>query len=99
MRSDDFVRNRSARHRDAHHVAARAVNGFAHRFRYFVRLSSCKTDAALPISHRDQRVEREAASTLHDLCDAVDRDHILDELASAFAATVTTSTITSLSVT
>jgi hypothetical protein len=92
MRPNDFVRNRSAGHRDANHVAARPVNGFADGFGHFVRLASRETDATLSISHRNERVEREAASALHDLCDTVDRDHVLNELASTISASAVTVT-------
>src|SRR5207245_7544376 len=34
---------------------------------------------ALPVADRDQRVEAEAPASLHDLGDAVDRDHVLDQ--------------------
>jgi hypothetical protein len=84
--SNDFVRNRSARHRDAHHVAARAVYSLAHCFRDFVRLSGSKANASLRITDGDKSVEGEPASALYDLRDTIDRDDVLDEL----AATVTT---------
>ena len=85
MLAHDLVRNRRAGHRDRHHVAARAVHGLADRFRHFVRLARRDADLALPVADGDERVEREAPAALHDLRDAVDRDHVLDEIA-AFAA-------------
>ncbi len=93
MSADDFVRNRSAGHRDRDHVAARPIDSLAYGLRYFVRLSGSKSDATLSISNRDQRVEGEASSALHDLGDAIDGDHVLDELASTItAATVAIAT-------
>ena len=62
------------------------VDGLADRFRDFVRLARREADLALPVADGDERVEREAAAALHDLRDAVDRDHVLDELAAAVAA-------------
>jgi hypothetical protein len=86
------VRNRSTGHRDAHHVAARTIDGLANCFRHFVGLAGRKTDSALTIADGDERVEREAASTLYDLGDAIDCDDVLDELGTAFAATAITIT-------
>jgi hypothetical protein len=83
------MRNRSAGHRDAHHVAASAIDRLAHRFRNFIGFAGRETDAALPISHCDERVEREAASALYDFRDAIDRDDVLDQL----AATIPTSAV------
>jgi hypothetical protein len=86
MSANDFVRNRSASHRDRDHVAARSVDSLAYGLRNFVRLSGSKPDAALSVSNRDERVEGEATSALHDLGDAIDGDHVLDELASTITA-------------
>jgi hypothetical protein len=87
------VGNRSARHRDTHHVAARAVDGFAHSFGDFVRLARGESNATLTITDGNERVEGEATSTLHDFRDTVDGDHVLDELATAVAAaTITVAT-------
>src|SRR5262249_36521878 len=81
MRSDDLVRNRSAGERHVHHLAARAVHGLADRFRDFVGLSGGKADLALPVAPGDERVEREAPAPFHALGDAVDGDHVPDEIA------------------
>ena len=81
MLADHFVRDRRAGQRDVHHVATRRVHGLADRFRHFVRLAGGKPHLALPIAHRDERVEREPTTTLHDLRHAVDRDHVFDEIA------------------
>jgi hypothetical protein len=83
VRSHDLVRNRPAGHRNAHHVPASAVDRLAYRFRHFVRLAGREANPALAISNRDQRVEGEPASTLHDLGDTVDGDDVLHELAAA----------------
>lgn len=87
MRANDFVRDRSAGHRDRDHVAPRSVDSLAYGLRNFVCLSGSKSDATLTVSDRDERVEGETTSALHDLGDAIDRDHVLDELASAITAT------------
>jgi hypothetical protein len=78
--------DRPASHWDGDHVATRPIDSFAHRFRHFVGLPGRKTHATLTISHRDQRVEREAASALDDLRDTIDRDDVLDELATTVSA-------------
>jgi hypothetical protein len=92
MGSHDLVRDRSTGHRDAHHVSAGTINGLAHCFGYFVRLAGRKTNSALTVADGDERVEREAASALYDLGDAIDCDDVLDELGTAFATTAITIT-------
>jgi hypothetical protein len=98
--TDYLVRNRSAGHRDALHVAARSVDGLANRFRNFVCLACCESNFPLAVTDRHKRVEREAASALHDLRDTIDCDDVFDELAAAFAAAFTASAVaTALAVT
>ncbi len=91
MLSDDLVRNRSAGHRDSHHVAARSVNGLADRFRNFIRFPRREADLPLTVADSDKRVEREAPSALHDLGDAIDGDDVFDELVSTLAASAVAS--------
>src|SRR5687768_1879070 len=99
MAPHDFVRNRSARHRDARHVAARAVDCLAHCLGNFVSLSRRETYLALTVAHGDEGIEREPPAALHDFGDAIDRDNVFDQLASAVAAaTVASSAVTSLAV-
>jgi len=86
--SNDFVRNRAARERDLHHVATRRVDRLTDGLRDFVRLAGREPDLALTVTDGHECVEREAASALHDLRDAIDRDDVFDELA-ALAATTT----------
>src|SRR5688500_7377291 len=86
--ADDLVRDRAARQRHRHHAAARRVHGLAHRLRHLVRLARREADAALPVADSDERVEREAPAALHDLRHAVDRDHVLDEIAALAAPAV-----------
>src|SRR2546427_7311307 len=58
---------------------AQALCGLAHRLAHLVRLAGGDPDASLPVAHRDERVEAEAPAALHDLRDAVDGNHVLDE--------------------
>src|SRR5207237_2690078 len=60
------------------HVAARGLHRLAHGFADFVRLAGRDPDLAFAVAHCDQRVEAEAPAALHDLCHAVDRNHVLD---------------------
>jgi hypothetical protein len=98
--TNDFMRNRSARHRYALHVAARSIDSLANRFGNFIRLAGGKSNFALTVSDGNECIEREATSALHDLRDAIDGNHVLDELASAIAAAFTAAAFASaLSVT
>src|SRR6185503_7488552 len=83
------------------------VHGLADRFRHFVRLAGREADATLTVADGHERVEREAASALHDLRDAVDRHDVFDQviafsLAAARAAptdAVTSATATAFATT
>jgi hypothetical protein len=52
MLAHDFVRDGRTRERDHDHVATRAINGLADRFRHFVRLARRETHFALSIADR-----------------------------------------------
>jgi hypothetical protein len=91
---DDRVRDCTARHRNRDHAAACCLNGLADRFGNFVRLAGGETDASLAIAYCDERVEREATTTLHHLRYSVDRDNVLDEIAALALPTATTVTST-----
>src|ERR1043165_2423860 len=84
MLADDFVGNVAAGERHGDHRAARTVDRLADGLGNFVRLARRVADAALAIADGNERVEREAASALHDLGDAIDRDDVLDQV-TAFA--------------
>src|SRR5687768_8566736 len=93
MLANDLVRNRAARERHLHHLATRAVHGLADRFGHFVRLPRRETDFPLTVADGHERVEREAASALHDLRDAVDGHDVLDQvIALSLAAALTATT-------
>ena len=84
--ADDLVRDRRARPRAPRPCCAwppRRPCGPPRTLR-----SPCRSRAhlALAVAHRHERVEREAPAALHDLGDAVDRDHVLDELAAVALA-------------
>src|SRR5467141_3040065 len=74
--ADDLVRDRPARERYFRHLAARGLDGFAHRFADLVRLAGRDAHVALPVPDRDERVEAEAPTALHDFRDAIDRDDV-----------------------
>src|SRR2546427_8378567 len=76
---DDFMRDGRARERHLDHAAAGGLYGLAHRLAHLVRLAGGDPDASLPVAHRDERVEAQAPAALHDLRDAVDGNHVLDE--------------------
>ena len=58
---------------------ARRLDRLADRFRDFVRLARREADPALAVAHRHQGVEGEPPAALHDLGDAIDVHHLLDE--------------------
>src|SRR6266567_4617485 len=76
---DNFMRDGRARERDLDQAAAGSLDGLAHRLAHLVRLTGGDPDASLPVAHGDERVEAEAPAALHDLRDAVDGNHVLDE--------------------
>src|SRR5258705_1822821 len=92
----DFVRDRGARERHLDEVAPSCLDGLADRLPDFVRLTRREAHLSLPVAHGDERVEAEPASALHDLGHAVDRDHVLDQVApfALPAATVVAATTT-----
>src|SRR2546428_142968 len=102
MRSGCFPTGGRARSRPGLRLRYFRVGGFlatrgllAHRLAGFVRLPGRDPDAALSVADRDERVESEAPAALHDLGDAIDRDHILHQavaLALPLAALVAAGT-------
>ncbi len=68
------------------HATTCRVDGLAHRLRHFIRLARRESDFALTVANGDERVEREPPATLHDLGDAIDRDHVLEQLAAVATA-------------
>src|SRR5438132_13970434 len=87
--------DRAAGQRHLHHLAARGLHRLTHRLADLVRFPGRDPDAALSVAHRDERVESEAPAALHDLGDAIDRDHVLDQavaLALPLAALVAAGT-------
>jgi hypothetical protein len=78
--ADDLVRNRVSREGNRDQAASSALDGLANRFGHFIRLSGREADPPLTVADSHERVEREAPASLDDLCDAVDRDDVLDEL-------------------
>src|SRR5437016_3559051 len=93
--ADDLMGDRAAGERHLHHVAACGLHGLAHRLADLVRLPGRDPDAALAVADCDERIESEAPASLHDLGDAIDRDHVLDQavaLALPLAALVAAGT-------
>jgi hypothetical protein len=100
--ADDLVRDRRPGHGDRHHPSLGGVHGLPDRLRDLVRLAGGEPDLPLPVANRDEGVEGEPASALHDLGDAVDGDDVLDEVAllatpvAAAASTAITAAATTL---
>src|SRR5438132_10344379 len=87
--------DRAAGQRHLHHLAARGLHRLTHRLADLVRFPGRDPDAALSVADRDERVESEAPAALHDLGDAIDRDHVLNQavaLALPLAALVAAGT-------
>ncbi len=75
------------------HADQPALGGFrrlADGFRHFARLAVAEADATLLVANNNEGGEAEATSTLHNLCDAVDVDELVHELAVAIIAITTT---------
>src|SRR5262245_9676972 len=96
VRTHDFVRDRCPGERNRHHLAAGSIDGLPNGLRHFVRLARREADFALTVAHRNERVEREATTTFYDLGDAVDRDHVLDEIAAFTTAALLATTATAV---
>ena len=79
--ADDLVGDGVARERHGEEVLARLLHALLDRGRHFLRLAVAEADVADAVADHDERGEREPPSALHDLGDAVDRDHSLFELA------------------
>ena len=69
--------------RHADHLALGLLGGLADGFRHFTRLAMTEADAALLVTDHDEGGETEAATTLHDLGNAVDVDQAVNKLAIA----------------
>src|SRR5258708_22030617 len=68
----DLVRDGRAYHRHGDHVALGDLHPLADGFGHFFRLADSRADAPIHVADDDQRAERELASALDDLGDAVD---------------------------
>src|SRR5262249_29966023 len=71
----DGVRDRRSGERDVEQVALGFLGALLDRQRHLLRLAVAEADAAVAVTDDDERREGEAATTLDDLGDAVDRDH------------------------
>jgi len=72
----DVVVDRAVLQGDLDHVAASRFHGLLHGDRHFTRLALAHADAAVAVAHDRQSSEAEDTTALHDLGDAVDRDHL-----------------------
>ena len=80
------VRDRRAGERDGEEVLPRLLHALLDRGRHFLRLAVAEADVAVAVADDDERGEREPPAALHDLGDAVDRDHSLFVLAFGHAS-------------
>ena len=81
MLADDLVRNRRAGQRDADHVATRPSTALRTASETSFALPVAKPTFPCPSPTATSALKREATTALHDLGHAVDRDHVLDEIA------------------
>src|SRR5438105_101573 len=65
------------------HLAARLLHRLLHGDGHFLRLAFAHADAAVAVPHDGERREAEDSTTLHDLRDAVDRNHLLAQAVAA----------------
>src|SRR5205085_11813434 len=79
--AEHLVGDRGAVLRNREHVLLRVLDGLRDGERNLARLAVADADAIDLVADDDERREREAASALDHLGDAVDLDHALLELA------------------
>src|SRR6185437_8747779 len=79
--AEHLVRDRRAVLRDREEILLRVLDGLGDRERDLAGLAVADADAVDLVADDDERREREAASALDDLGDAVDLDDALLELA------------------
>src|SRR5438552_3424582 len=65
------------------HPPPRLLHRLLHRDRHFLGFSLAHADATIAVADHRQRGERKNPSTLHDLGDAVDADHLLAQAVAA----------------
>src|SRR5689334_9465305 len=75
--ANDLVGNGIPGERHLGQLPTRGSDSLADCLGDFVRLTRREADAALTVADRNERVERESPTALHDLRDAIDRDHVL----------------------
>src|SRR5919198_1123606 len=79
--AEDLVRDRRPVLRDGEEVLLRVLDGLGDRKRHLARLAIADADPVDLVANDHERGEREATPALDDLCDAVDLDDALLELA------------------
>ena len=84
MLSDNLMWDRVPSQWHLRQFPARRLDRLSDGLGHLVRLTRREADATLTVADRDERVERESPTALYDLGNAVDGDHVLDEIA-AFA--------------
>src|SRR5579883_2157493 len=80
--ADDLVWDRAPGEGDRRHAPAGRVDRLAHGLGDLVGLAGGEADLPLPVADGDEGVEGEAPAALDDLGDAVDGDHVLEQLAA-----------------
>jgi len=72
----DQVMHRAVLEGNALHAAARRFHRLLHRHRHLAGLALAHADATIAVANDGERGEAERTTTLHDLGDAIDRDHL-----------------------
>ena len=72
-----FVMNGAVLEGHLHHVVAGFFHGLLHGSGHFLGLALAHADTTVAVAHHGERCEAEDTTTLDDLGDAVDRDHLL----------------------
>src|SRR5690606_9511095 len=72
--------------RDAHKATPRGFVRLADCLGHLTRLAMTEADAALEVTHNDQRCKAEALTALHNLGDAIDVHQLVGKLAFALLA-------------
>ena len=84
MTAFDSVVNRAVLEREALHRVTSAIHRLGNGLRHFAGLARTHADAAVAVANNRQSGESENTTTLNNLRDAVNRNHLFDQTVVLF---------------